>query len=311
MSSRDSFAFVFYATQWRPDLTWPLTCCLHSIDTHGGRAAEYPRYLVYSEEITPEIQQFCASRRLTIQRERRITYRLAWPNKVLMCRIPRHDVVCLMDLDLVCLCDPTPLFESVAADEKVRVRPDLLVPLRPWPSLPAPIADLLRKRLAPRVWRQQYERFGSRAAPEIHAESGGTMPPYFNNGVNFIPGKYLASLGAAWERVACTLLRDISWRRPYTALFTHYFLDQICFALAMHREAVPWRTLPPGYNLIPRDPLPRDEADLIARREVVLAHMVSPVRHWLSPEKSGEVGPTLRPLFQQVRAVVESARQDL
>lgn len=301
------YAFVFYATQWRPDLTRPFEVCLHSLDSRGGRAADYPRYLVYSEEITPEIRNFCERYRVTLQYERRFTYRLAWPNKALMCRVPQHDVVCILDLDIVFLRDPTPMFELARSTGKAYSRLDLLVPLHPWPGLPEGWRKLLRDGVGQRIWRGQYHRFspeGGATSPELPRSGGGTMPPYFNNGVNFVPGSQLRTLGNAWKHISSCFLRDISLHRPYTRFFIHYFLDQISYALALHREQIPWDILPGEYNLIPSAEAAADDLRLIREDRVVMAHMVSPIRHWLAPDTEVDCPEVVQPVYRQVRELV-------
>jgi hypothetical protein len=180
---------------------------------------------------------------------------------------------------------------------------DLLIPLWPWPKLPGDSGIRLRETVGQRIWRAQYQRFGGRPAEEVPRAEGGTMPLYFNNGVNFIPGGELARLGQAWKEIACTFLRDMALYRPYTLFFNRYFLDQVCFALAVHREQLPWSVLPLPYNFIPTEaPSPALLAHL-EREEIVMAHMVSPVRHWLRPEEPADVPEHLRALCRRVRDV--------
>lgn len=297
------FAFVFYATQWRPDLSWPLECCLRSLDTRGGDASEYARYLVYSGEATPELAEFCDRWRVTLQVERRFTDRLAWPNKALMCRIPRHEVVCILDLDLIFLADPTPMFEQVNATGHIHARMDLLIPLWPWPKLPGNLGLKLRESVGQRIWHAQYQRFGGRLPAQVPRTSGGTMPLYFNNGVNFLPGAYLERFGQAWQEIASCFLRDMAFWRPYTFFFNRYFLDQVCFALAVHREQMPWSVLPSTYNFIPTEQLSGDDLEHLDRGDIVMAHMVSPVRHWLRTGEPEDVPQHLRSLCREVRKV--------
>ncbi len=302
----DRFAFVFFATQWRPDLTWPLEVCLHSLDTRGGAAASYPRYLVYVEEVTPEITEFCRKHRLILHREKRFTYRLSYPNKALMCRIPRHDAICLTDLDIVFLTDPTPMFEEVAATQRVHARVDLTIPLWPWPRLPENTGKWLRYGPALNLWRKQYRRFGgNREVPEVPLPGGGgTMPFYFNDGVAFIPGDHQHAFGEAWREVSTTWLRDVALRRPYTSFFTNHFTSQIAFALALQRAGIPWSVLPSAYNYIPStDAAPEDMA-LLRGEQISMAHMVGPVRHWLDPKGEPQSPEVLAPLFRKVREVV-------
>lgn len=301
------FAFVFYATQWRPDLSWPLECCLRSLDACGGEAAKYQRYLVYSGEVTSELEAFCREWRVTLQFERRFTQRLAWPNKALMCRIPRHEVVCILDLDLVFLADPTPMFEQVQRTGRMHSRMDLLVPLWPWPNLPGDGGNRLRDSVGRRIWLGQYRRFGGRAVEELPRAGGGAMPPYFNNGVNFFPGSSLPRFGRAWQQIASRFLRDMALCRPYTFFFNRYFLDQVCFALAMHREQLPWSILPAAYNFIPTEQAPAEDLALLERGEIVMAHMVSPVRHWLQHAEPAGVPGHLQGLCRRVREVALGA----
>jgi hypothetical protein len=301
----ERFAFVFYATQWRRDLTWPLQCCLKSLEEHGGEAASYPRYLVYSEAPTPDIETFCKEYRITLQIEKRFTYRLAWPNKALMCRVPEHEAVCLLDLDLIFLQDPTPIFEETAHTGKIHSRLDLLVPLSPWPKLPEKWGAWLKERIGQPLWRGQYRRFGAGDFREHERPEGGSVPTYFNNGVNFIPGKELRKLGEAWRHVSGVFLRDIGLKRPYTFFFTHYFLDQICYAIAVHRAGIPWEVLPSAYNFIPVSERPEDRA-LLPGQDVVMAHMVLPVRHWLDPQDARAPSADLEPLYRRVRRIVQS-----
>ncbi len=306
------FAFAFYATMWREGLIWPLQVCLHSLDAHGGAAAEYPRYLVYSGEVTPEVRDFCESHRVILQWERRLSHRTACANKILMCRVPAHEVVCLADTDLIFLGDPTPAFEQAAAGV-VLSRTDLTSPLWPWPSLPPSWQEYLRHRVGERIWRGQYRRFSTAASPDVDSlpDCGNGFPvPYFNSGVNFVPGGHLQPLGQAWWGVCRTLLRDYRLRRPYARFFTPYFLDQIGYPLALHRGGIPWQILDVAYNFIPSVEAPAAELQTLASGRVVVAHAVSPIRDWLDPDKVVDCPDLLQPLLRRVREVVAEIPAD-
>jgi hypothetical protein len=301
------FAFVYFTTQWREDLTWPLQVSLHSIDTRGGAAAKYPRYLIHAEEITPEIREFCDRHRLIVQREKRFTYRLSYPNKALMCRIPECDALCMIDLDIVVLRDPTPMFEETARSGKVRARVDLTVPLNPWPKLPKHWGEAIRYGPALNTWRAQYRRFArghSEPAAEVPRPGGGTMPFYFNDGLVFMPGKHARVFGETWQHVSSRWLGDVALKRPYTFLFTNHFTSQIAFALALHRERIPWEILPSTHNFLPIDIAPAADRELLAGDAITMAHMVGPVRHWLDPKNGREPQADLIPLYRSVREVV-------
>jgi hypothetical protein len=220
-----------------------------------------------------------------------------------MCRIPEHEVVCILDLDLVFLADPTPMFEQVRSSGHIYSRMDLLIPLWPWPKLPGDLGIQLRESVGQQIWRGQYQRFGGRPPQEVPRAGGGTMPLYFNNGVNFIPGASLRRFGRAWQEIATAILRDMTFYRPYTFFFNRYFLDQVCFALAVHREQMPWSVLPPTYNFIPTEQAPRDDLALLEEGGIVMAHMVSPVRHWLQRAEPADVPVHLQRLCRQVREV--------
>lgn len=307
------FAFAFYATQWRPDLTGPLRACLHSIDTRGGKAAEYPRYLVYAEQITPEIQAFCERHRMIPQHEPRFTYRLSYPNKATMLRIPQYDAVCLTDLDIVFLSDPTPMFEQVASTGKVHTRYDLIVPLWDWPKLPKEWALYLRWKVAPKVWRAQYRRIARPGTPPVEEmpwSGGGTMPAYFNDGVAFVPGVSMQRLHDAWKDLALLWLRDVAMKRPYTFLFTNHFASQISYSFALYRDQIPWAALPVTHNYIPSETLPPQDRALIANDEIVMAHMVSGVRAWLTPGADPDCPDWMLPLYRRVQEVVAEIPRD-
>lgn len=301
------FAFAFYATQWRPDLTDPLRACLHSIDTRGGAAASYARYLVYAEEITAEIRAFCDRHRMIPTHQPRFTYRLSYPNKATMLLIPEHEAVCLTDLDLIFLSDPTPMFEEVARSGRVHTRYDLIVPLWPWPKLPKAWAEHLRWKVAPSVWRAQYRRFsrpGTAPVTEMPWRECGSLPAYFNDGVAFVPGKSMRPLHDTWREVALAWLRDVALRRPYTRLFTNHFTSQISYSLALHRGQIPWSVLPSTHNLIPAEAMSEADRALIGSDRVVMAHMVSGVRHWLQPGAAPACPDWMLPLYRQVQEVV-------
>jgi len=312
VSSR--FAFVFYATQWRPDLWEPLHACLHSLDTRGGAAAEYDRILVYSEQVTPEIEGYCARHRLQVRYEPRFTYRISYPNKGLMLRVAGYEALCLTDLDICFLGDPTPMFEQVVATGKVHTVLDRMVPLNPWPRLPPAWSDRLRWGVAPRVWRGQYRRFagpGGEAAPERPWPAGGTMPYYFNDGVVFVPGPLAKPLEDAWREVALAWLRDVAWKRPHTWFFINHFVSQISYSIALPARRIPWAVLPVTHNFIPTPPPTEEDLTAIAEDRVVLAHMVTPVRHWLDPrDERGPDEEWLRPLHRRVRAVIATLPPD-
>jgi hypothetical protein len=308
------FAFVFYATQWRPDLWEPLHACIHSLDSRGGAAAEYDRILIYSEAITPEIESFCARHRLQVRYEPRFTYRISYPNKGLMLRPEGYEALCLTDLDICFLADPTPMFERVAAEGKVLTVLDRMVPLRPWPSLPPAWERRLRWEFTPRLWRAQYRRFagrGAQAAPERPWPEAGTLPYYFNDGVVFVPGPLARRLEEAWRAVALAWIRDVAWHRPFTAFFVNHFVSQISYSIALHAYRIPWAVLPVTHNFIPTPPPTGEDLRVIAADEVVLAHMVTPVRHWLNPaDERAPEEEWLLPLYRRVRAVIAELPPD-
>lgn len=301
------FAFVFYVTQWRPDLYRPLEACLYSLDTRGGAAAGYDRYLVYAESLTDEMRHFCERGRLIPRHERRFTYQLSYPNKATMLLIPEYDAVALTDLDILFLGDPTPMFEHVATEGKIHTRYDIIVPLWPWPSLPPRLARRLRWQVAPRLWRAQYGRFASRNPTpprEMPWEECGSLPAYFNDGVVFAPGKLMRPLHDAWKAVALAWLRDVRWRRPYTRFFTNHFTSQISYSIALHRGALPWDALPSTHNLIPAEVMPAADRALLSGEDLVMAHLVSGVRHWLEPGAAPNCPEWMLPLFHRVQEVV-------
>lgn len=320
MESRflERFAFVFFATRWKQDLLWQLRVCLHSLDTRGGAAAGYPRYLVYTGEITSEVREFCDRLCITpLQEERFINgvWYAGYANKALMCNAPAHEVVCLIDLDIVFLGDPTPIFEQAAATGKVHSRIDLISPLWRWSRLPAAAGDALRWNLALNVWRAQYSRFAPAGAPAIaevpRPGGGGTMPAYFNNGVNFIPGGYLQQLGLAWRNICAVWVRDVKLHRPYTYLFNNWSVSQITYAMALHAAGLPWEILPSRYNLMPSSEASEEDLLLVERNDVVLAHMVRPIRDWLEPECAAEPEERVVPVFRRVREVVGEVPTDM
>ena len=296
---RPGFAFAFYMTHWDSKLVGMLATSMESLTANGGSAAAYPRYLIFSGDETPEIKHFCDEYSLTLQLEPRLTVHRPLPNKALLCRAPEHEVVCLTDLDIVFLADPTPMFAQVADTTAVHCRPDLNTPLERFAALPC---SKLLTALGERVWRAQYARFGpgTRVA-EVARRGGGTMPMYFNTGVAFIPGRYLRRLGQIWWSICSTFLRDARFRRPYLRLLMSWVAEQLSFALAVHREQIPWQPLPSAYNLIPIRDMPPEDTALVLRGNPVMLHLVHEVREWLSDDGEQDCPESCRPLFRRVR----------
>lgn len=299
------FAFAFFSTQWRPDLAWQLQVCLHSLDTRGGKAATYPRYLVFLEEPTRDLLDFAARNRLIVRQEKRLTYRQIFPNKALLCKVPDHQAVCFSDLDIVFLKDPTPMLEEAALTGKVQARLDLGLPYSSWPRLPTWGQRWVRG-IAERIWQKQYVRFSRRNQPvaQLRGYSGELQPPYFQAGLTFVPGRVLDSLGEAWWHVSKTLLRDHRFRRPYTSLFTPYFYEQMSLAIGLHRAEIPFSLMQSIYNYLPLfDSIPTEDRNVVAD-DVVIGHMVLPVRSWIDPEDSKVENGNMPELLSKVRAIV-------
>ena len=304
------FAFAFFASQWRESLIWPFRHCLHSLETRGGEAAQFDKYLVHLEEPTPSLLQFAADHGLTLVHEQRLTWHQELPNKALLCRVPQHEVVCMADLDLIFLGDPTPAFEQAAHEDKILARLDLLRPLRTVRSVLQPLFRLLLPLLE-YIWLAQYPRFSraGRPASLVPHPDGRLSPPYFNAGVVFSPGKYLRDLGDACWHICSTLLHDFTQRRKlYTLAFAPYFFEQMSFALGLHRQGYPWGVLPSEYNYIPVPFVP-DSDRRIPSSQIRVVHLVNPVRHWLAAnpgqEAVNQVDPRRIHIYREVRAIVE------
>lgn len=305
------YAFVFYMTNWREDLANQLRVAISSLEQNGGLAKAYDRYLVISEGITGATRDFCTANRLILQQEERFTPPgFPLPNKALMCRIPIYDLICLSDLDLVFLADPTPAFQEAEASQKIWARPDKMLPVAPWTKLHPRAGHWLRFTLGLALWKWVYKHFSKKGAGvECSFTIAGikNCPPYFNTGVILVPGKYQVALGETWRYVSSKMVRYTRWRHPLSFFFVKYFLEQMAFALALHREDLPWQLLPPNYNLIPIDVLP-DEAETLRSGNIVIAHMVSGIRSWLSQEEvATEVEPEVYELRAKVREAVKHA----
>jgi hypothetical protein len=303
----ERFAFAYFANGWNEALSWPLTVSLHALERHGGAAARYPRYLVYSGVLPAELPELCRSHNLILQQEAPLTTRRALPNKALLCRVPEHPVVCLMDLDTVLLRDPTPMFEQVAAEGVVRSRRELIPPYTFWPKLPVVVGRWLRRGLGYSVWHGQFRRFAPGAKveplPSLHPAEE-RMLPYFNTGVNFVPGRHLRSLGEAWWHTCSCILNDARFRRPYTKLFIPHFYEQMSYAIGLHRAGIPWRELPAEFNLLPTDLAAPADHEIT---DPTIVHLVSPVRHWLSPNAPGPDPEIFVPIYRQVRELALEA----
>lgn len=306
----ERFAFVFYVDQWKPLLVDQFDVCLHSLDTRGGRAASYPRYLICTGEVTPEMRAYCDRHNLTIQPEKIVIDYRIHPNKMLQCRAPRHEVLAFVDLDICFLGDPTPMFERAASTQKILARYELILPHRGIPGLPEKLKAYLRDTLGYRFWVGMYRRFAPRlpvrpgpAGPGL--ENRSDAPAYFNCGVHFIPSVHLDRLFAAWRQICASLVLDYRLRRPYTQFFYPFWLEQTSYALAIHREQIPWELLPSVYNYIPLEFTPEQDKRIPAE-EVVLLHAVSPVRTWIGRDEPAPAAAEYRPLLERVREVVRT-----
>ena len=122
-----------------------------------------------------------------------------------------------------------------------------------------------------------------------------------------MPADYLRRLGEAWWYVCRRFMRDRRLCRPYTWFLAPYFFEQMSYALAIHREGIPWSVLPSIYNFIPSAYAPDEDLGLLAGDSVVMVHAVSPVRSWLHKERDVECHPVLLPLFRRVREIAAAA----
>lgn len=314
MKASDSrFAFVYYIDVWKPELRRQLEISAHSLQTRAGNASRYPRYLVFSDRITPEVESFAERFGLILRPEPLLTNYRSLPNKALLCRAPVHEVVCTVDLDIVFLGDPTPAFETTAATGRVHSRYELLLPLWGFPGLRQEARDWWRFEVGQRIWLGQYRRFAPKVPAPVEGPPGPglegrpALPPYFNTGVNFIPGRYLRGIGESWWFCCSRMMRDRRLGRPYQFFFAAHFIEQMCYALAVHREQAPWALLNSRYNYVPMDitlRAAREDVDRIGPEEVVMVHLASPVRDWLSPDGPANPEAAFLPILKEVRAVV-------
>lgn len=312
----DRFAFAYYVDTWKPDLRHQLHISAHSLATRTGRAATYPRYLVFSDRITDEVRAFAAHHGLILRPEPLLTNYRSLPNKALLCKAPAHEVVCTVDLDIVFLRDPTPAFEQAAEEERVLSRYELLLPLWGFPNLSQRARDWWRFEVGQKIWLGQYRRFAPHVPPPTPGppapglEGRPALPAYFNTGVNFIPGRYLPGIGDSWWYCCSRMMRDRRLGRPYQKFFAAHFIEQMCYALALHREQAPWSVLHSRYNYVPMDVTlnaARDDLDKVSPDEVVMVHLASPVRDWMSPQGPAAPHPAFLPILKQVREVVTEA----
>ncbi|MFO0886572.1 MAG: hypothetical protein U0894_20725 [Pirellulales bacterium] len=275
----NKYAFAFYMTHWNESLILPFEVCMKSLQVNGGKCASCPRYLIYSGEVTASVKSFCSRHSIQLRLEPRWTEHFRLPNRTLVCKAPFHEVVCLLDTDIVFLQSPEPMFRRAAELNKVHSRLDISLPYS------ALTARFHLTRLARWIWRRQFSRFAlGRALPAWHSQPSGQglIPPYLNGGVHFVPGIYLERLGTAWQRICAKLYRDARWRRPYTFLFQPYYFEMMSYAMGLHAAEVPWELMPPTHNFMPVPAAPAADKS-INQEEVVMLHLVNEMRHWLQP----------------------------
>jgi hypothetical protein len=96
------------------------------------------------------------------------------------------------------------------------------------------------------------------------------MPTHYNSGVVMVPGHLRQTLRTVWmqelERVWSATARR-PWIMPRQERF---FMEQLAFALAVQRNAVPIADLPPGSNYPTHIPLP--PASEIPPSDILVLH---------------------------------------
>lgn len=293
-----NFAFAFYLTHWNEDLLGPFEVCLKSLEFNGEGAANYPRYLIFSGELTPRVHQFCERNGLKIISRPLWIPQFRLPNRTLVCSAPAHDVVCLIDTDIVFLSSPTPMFEQSQRTGKVLSRIDISLPYTGF------TAKWKLEWLARWIWLRQFSRFAPHRSlpPLLNRPGGGKIPPYFNGGVHFVPGPFLERLGQTWQRICSRLYRDNRFYRPYTFLFNSYYFEMLSYALALHAADIPWSPLPATHNFMPVPFCPAEDR-FCDQAEVTMLHLVREVRYWLDLNTS-ERDPQFAYLQDRVQGIL-------
>jgi len=141
--------------------------------------------------------------------------------------------------------------KSVQADQLVFLDTDMIC-VRPFAdfldadSIGGKIVDLANPDLA--ILDALFERFGFSDRPELAQVDGSDALTYntnCNGGFYSVPKRFANSLFGTWREYAELLLSDLD---PLREVGKEAHVDQIAFALAIHKTKLPFKQLPSNVN---------------------------------------------------------------
>ncbi len=135
-----------------------------------------------------------------------------------------HDIVVLLDCDVVLVRDPAPWLDLGAVAAK--------------------LADLPTISLTDLEAIFRHFKYAIPSARYCHELTGDACLAYCNSGVIVVPEKYRSRLVGGWDYWNRLVLTS-----PETLRFNRFHVDQVSLALTLENSDVPFAPLPPEMNM--------------------------------------------------------------